>query len=161
MKEGFSRGIYPSLEEREAFMSSACDYVEEQLRQSFKKSCLVSFSFTNDDMRQIFKRRFHRSKWLLLQTPSTIADTRISQRDGHFYKVQSADESVRNGPEWGFDQVTFDHTVINGLDDRGTNAEKVVDAIKSLLRVNDRFVEPKLYFRHVNFPHILSPYILI
>mmetsp|Transcript_21240 Transcript_21240/g.38569 ORF Transcript_21240/g.38569 Transcript_21240/m.38569 type:complete len:94 (+) Transcript_21240:186-467(+) len=71
--------------------TSACDHVhtklqEESLMYSKEKDiiAIVSFSFVNTDMRDIFCQRFPNALWALLDTTASEADERIQTREGHF-----------------------------------------------------------------------------
>lgn len=152
MKANFAQGVYPTIEERAKFMHSACNYLAEQIASSSMKRCLVSFSFVNEDLRRIFRDKFHQANWLLLNTPDDEAESRIEKREGHFYKVYPRVEG-KQGNEWNFDPVLFDHTVLNGMDSVQINAKKIVDALKSCAAqhtAQQRHIEPKLYFRYVS-----------
>ena len=98
MKDNFSNGIYPTLEERIDFAVNACDYVDEQIRelkQNIEKternknsvpSSIISFSFVNTDLRDKFRSRFPNAAWVLIDTDDAEATKRINEREDHFYK---------------------------------------------------------------------------
>uniref|UniRef100_A0A7S1GQI2 Uncharacterized protein n=1 Tax=Cyclophora tenuis TaxID=216820 RepID=A0A7S1GQI2_CYCTE len=85
MKDNFSNGIYPTLEQRQEFMKDSCRYVQDQINQTTCTIILVSFSFVNVDLRQGFRKAFPNSKWALVDTTEEEAELRIQQRKGHFY----------------------------------------------------------------------------
>ena len=115
MKDNFSNGQYPTLEERKEFAIGACDYVDEQLeilRSSHDQAdidnvsspdsshsgtsnhVLISFSFVNCDLRVVLRARLPQAKWALIDTSDETAQERINQREGHFYKGVSSDEDA-------------------------------------------------------------------
>jgi gluconate kinase len=143
MKANFVKGIYPTSNERIEFMERACDYVEQKLSSSDLdtkrvKSCLITFSFVNEDTRDVFRRRFPGAKWFLLDLPNAAAEERINARQGHFYKggpkVQesqpAAADTDDNTSEWEFQPVNFEHVVLNGFDEVSVNAAKIVAEIQ-------------------------------
>ena len=90
MKSNFAKGIYPNRSEREAFMESACDFLQRFIEKKVTetptcKNLLVSFSFVNDDLRDVFRKRFPSSRWVLLNVGTETASERIAHRKGHFY----------------------------------------------------------------------------
>lgn len=133
MKENFSNGVYPTSEERIRFMQSACDYVASILRLQDKercKACLVSFSFVNSDLRKVFRKRFHHSKWVLLDITQDVANERIALREDHFYKGEPDVDSKQQGNEWKFEVIDFPHTILDGLDSIQANAEKLANILR-------------------------------
>jgi hypothetical protein len=104
MKDNFAQGIYPTLAERLEFAESACDHVVQQQSQLHQTKdrvptlsitevtrttiTIVSFSFVNTDLRNVFRQRFPYATWVLLDTTEMEAQRRIEQRQGHFYKGQ-------------------------------------------------------------------------
>ena len=138
MKDNFALGIYPSLTERNQFITSACDYVDGCIRKSQCHSCLVTFSFVNSDMRDIFRARFPTTKWILIDTAPEEANKRISERQGHFYKNKMSEKEsssdsdsvpIKKGSEWYFADVDFDHIRLNGLDEIDDNVNKLISII--------------------------------
>ena len=162
MKDNFSRGIYPTLEQRQAFAFDACSYVRKKCHPDDKHSTtlndtegrsyvvklvvIISFSFVNNDLREVFRSNFPDATWILVDTSILVADERIRQRDpDHFYKGNKkididqqldqskydvnnkVDESRNN--EWNFDKINFSYESLNGLDDVKTNATKIVKVI--------------------------------
>jgi gluconate kinase len=156
MKDNFAKGVYPTHEERLQFAHSACDYVEAQCRskQSESKdnhpiSVIVSFSFVNTDLREVYRSRFPTAIWALVDTTEEEATVRINQREGHFYKgappAVSDDpptiasdgtfkdsSTEKNNSEWMFAPVTFHHIILNGEDSVTANAVKVLNELDSL-----------------------------
>jgi ATP:corrinoid adenosyltransferase len=49
-------------------------------------AAIVSFSFVNNDLRDIFRCHFPAASWVLLDTTEQEAQRRIRERTGHFYK---------------------------------------------------------------------------
>merc|ERR1711924_122109 len=49
-------------------------------------SVIVSFSFVNTDLRDIFRSRFPNAEWILIETGQEECNKRINERKGHFYK---------------------------------------------------------------------------
>ena len=150
MRDNFSKGMYPSLKEREVFAVDACDYVEEQLAEICQKenkidsiTAIISFSFVNTDLRDIFRSRFPRADWILIDTSEEECTKRIQEREGHFYKgetpaknakTDTIDESVakddkQENDDWKFAPVTFPHIVLDGCDSIEDNAHKVAEKI--------------------------------
>ena len=70
MKENFSKGIYPSLKEREAFAKEASSFLKKEIKGC--RLCIVSFSFVNEDLRVKFREDFPDAKWLLYDTPEEV-----------------------------------------------------------------------------------------
>jgi gluconate kinase len=150
MKDNFGKGIYPSLQERNEFASGACDYVENQLEEKLSKceqqqqqkdfnlSAIISFSFVNTDLRDIFRERFPKAKWILINLTDEECTKRINEREGHFYKggkpvkkkeeVDTTNEDKDNS-EWNFNPVTFPHIILDGNDSIEDNANNVVKEI--------------------------------
>ena len=152
MKENFAHGIYPTLEQRIVFAENACDYVakEQQEQQSIDATknliSVISFSFVNTDLRDVFRSRFPNAEWILVDTSPDEANRRIQQREDHFYKQdtsnssggsddkgESADDSEKNNDpdneDWNFAPVTFPHVILNGNTKIESNAEKIADLI--------------------------------
>ena len=157
MRDNFSEGMYPSLEERKVFAVGACDYVEEQLaaiRQTENKpdstSAIISFSFVNTDLRDIFRSRFPSAEWILIDTTEEECTKRINEREGHFYKggtpannaeTETRDESVaknddQENSDWKFAPVTFPHIILDGYDSIEDNAHNVVEEIVGKIKMN-------------------------
>mmetsp|Transcript_2219 Transcript_2219/g.4095 ORF Transcript_2219/g.4095 Transcript_2219/m.4095 type:complete len:198 (+) Transcript_2219:196-789(+) len=139
MKDNFAKGIYPTPEQRNDFALNACAYVEERLaamRQSDK--VIVSFSFVNTDLRDIFKGRFPNSQWFLVDTSVEEAQNRIRQRENHFYKGGLAQEEGTNNlkdeeedecnNEWNFAPVDFEHILLDGLAPIDENAKRIIES---------------------------------
>lgn len=138
MKDNFLQGIYPNSDQRVAFMQSACDYIENSISCACKdkaslKICLISFSFVNDDLRKVFRGKFPKSKWVLINTSQEMAESRILQRSGHFYKgTPKEDYRIKNEQsQWEFAPVDFDHVDLNGHDDIETNANRLIAIIRT------------------------------
>jgi gluconate kinase len=146
MKDNFAKGIYPTLEQRKDFAFKACAYVEERLaamRQSDK--VIVSFSFVNSDLREIFKGRFPNAEWFLVDTSVEEARNRIRQRENHFYKGEPMDMTSKhvkeigsstfeeddrdgNNSEWEFAPVDFEHILLDGLASIHENAKRILES---------------------------------
>ncbi len=149
MRDNFGKGIYPTLKERQDFATSACDHVhtklqEESLMYSKEKDiiAIVSFSFVNTDMRDIFRQRFPNALWALLDTTESEADERIQTREGHFYKGApprtSENETIQkeellDNSDWMFAPITFAHVVLPGNDSIDANAKRVSDLVRKEL----------------------------
>jgi energy-coupling factor transporter ATP-binding protein EcfA2 len=157
MRDNFAAGIYPTLKQRTEFASSCCDHVEQSLQSEKEKqqvddprllAGVVSFSFVNTDLRDVFRSRFPLATWVLIDTADEEAKLRIEQRKGHFYqgKIEaslSSDETTKaekeeapdspgsdkDNSEWEFAPVTFHHVILNGYDPIEKNAEKVAEIL--------------------------------
>jgi energy-coupling factor transporter ATP-binding protein EcfA2 len=165
MRGNFAAGLYPTLEQRNEFALSCCDHVEQRLLQSEKEkqqandprllAGVVSFSFVNTDLRDIFRSRFPLATWVLVDTADEEAKLRIEQREGHFYqgktdallssgesteakKEETPDspDSEKDNSEWDFAPVTFHHVLLNGNDPIEKNAEKVAEILTQALGPN-------------------------
>ena len=116
MKDNFAQGIYPTLAERLEFAESACDHVVQQQMQLHhakdhvptssieevtrtKTITIVSFSFVNTDLRNVFRQRFPHATWVLLDTTEMEAQRRIELRQGHFYKGQPPQSQLLLPPQ--------------------------------------------------------------
>jgi gluconate kinase len=101
MKDNFAQGIYPTLDQRNQFATTACDYVDAEIKKigiDQKKNhdgagtdtssllIIISFSFVNTDLRDHFRARFPAAKWALVDVVKSTAQERIDKREGHFYK---------------------------------------------------------------------------
>ena len=162
MRDNFAKGQYPTLAERQAFATTACDYVEASLAEVAKEGedptttnllgTIVSFSFVNTDLRDIFRRRFPAAQWYLMDTSEAEAAERIRQRQGHFYKGKVQGEtttdtqqqqqekeeaapskSESDNKDWNFAPVTFDHVVLDGTKSVAENADIVAMGLSKLL----------------------------
>ncbi len=148
MRENFGKGIYPSLEERKIFALDACDYVEHQLEEICQKRneepdsvcAIISFSFVNTDLRDIFRERFPSAEWILIDTSEEECTKRINEREGHFYKGEITKEEPetteeepeteeRDMSEWKFAPVEFPHLSLDGFNSVQDNAKTVVEKI--------------------------------
>mmetsp|Transcript_68056 Transcript_68056/g.76197 ORF Transcript_68056/g.76197 Transcript_68056/m.76197 type:complete len:245 (+) Transcript_68056:69-803(+) len=141
MRDNFSKGIYPSLEERSEFAVGACDHVEKKLgekllnfqQQKVDLSVIISFSFVNTDLRDIFRYRFPNAEWILIDTSEEECTKRIHEREGHFYKggkpVKKEIDNKEDNSEWKFAPVTFPHIILDGNDPIEDNAKRVVKQI--------------------------------
>ena len=144
MRDNFSNGIYPTVPQRLAFAQDCCDYVQEQLFKSSHSSvaatAIISFSFVNTDLRNVFRKHFPHARWILIDTSKDQAMERIRQRKGHFYKEVSGrnsntkatkvNEDDVDNSDWKFAPVTFDHTVLDGTHPIDKNAKRVVSILK-------------------------------
>jgi gluconate kinase len=149
MRDSFAKGIYPTLQQRQEFAQGCCDYVENELEEKWQNgsvnlATIVSFSFVNTDLRDVFRGRFPDSDWVLIDTKEEEATRRINRREDHFYKGDtSADETTDpdsegdvedegtekdvDNSEWNFAPVTFPHVALDGSDSVDVNAEKVLE----------------------------------
>jgi energy-coupling factor transporter ATP-binding protein EcfA2 len=155
MRENFGRGMYPTLAERTAFASEACDYVEKHLKvgsdasignNECLASCIVSFSFVNTDLRDVFRSRFPTATWILIDTTEEEAAKRIRERENHFYKGsnpvgQAGREATNQGSgddidnsEWNFAPVDFPHVILRGDASIEENAQTVAQEILTNVR---------------------------
>ncbi len=135
MRENFAKGIYPTLNQRNEFALSACDYVDKEINKLGEKCIkddnekqpliLISFSFVNTDLRVVFRSRFPSAKWALVDVDDVTAQDRIEKREGHFYKgaprtkevvskKSDASEEIDKS-EWNFAPVDFEHVILDGL----------------------------------------------
>ena len=143
MRDNFAAGVYPTLVERASFAEDACAYVSAEILKRKKSdprplSCVVSFSFVNDDLRDIFRARFPRALWCLVDTPPATARGRVARRPGHFYvsgddnlaeDLSCGDPSQKrdvDNSDWVFDDVKFPHSVLDGEVPVGTNARRAL-----------------------------------
>jgi gluconate kinase len=145
MRDNFSKGVYPTLEQRQEFALGACDYVDEQIQQGNQKeddlkklAAVVSFSFVNTDLRDAFRSRFPHAKWVLVDTTDEEATNRVNMREGHFYKsitpgvaatiaeLEENEGKDIDKSEWEFAPVTFEHVILEGSASIDVNAEKVL-----------------------------------
>jgi hypothetical protein len=163
MRDNFAAGIYPTLEQRNEFALSCCDYVDQSLLQSEKEmqdaddhlmAGVVSFSFVNTDLREVFRSRFPSATWVLIDTADEEAKLRIEQREGHFYqgKVdrsssgETAKEEMQEAAaspasdevnsEWNFAPVTFPHVILDGYEPIKKNAKKVAEILTQPFSLN-------------------------
>lgn len=113
-------------------MQDACTYLSTQLQMQQPQCCIVTFSFVNDDMRQVFRRNFPAARWVLIEASEQLAEARLTQRRGHFYKgAPKADVGVGRSAEWDFEPVgtAFEHTVIDGTLAVEDSARRVLDLV--------------------------------
>lgn len=150
MRDNFGKGIYPTLEERKVFALDACDYVEKQLAEICEQQeegpdsicAIISFSFVNTDLRDIFRERFPSAEWILIDTSEEECTKRINEREGHFYKgeinmddtaSETSDEALetdeKDNSEWKFAPVDFPHVILDGFNSVEDNAKKIVEKI--------------------------------
>lgn len=105
MKADLNEGIWPSSEERTEFALRAVEFVKNETESRLLRRALITFSFVNTDMREIFRETFgDQLQWFLLNTDEEIARQRIKERTGHFYTNWEG--------EWKFEDVDFHHHVI-------------------------------------------------
>jgi len=159
MRENFSKGIYPSPDQRADFAESACDYVRTQIqavRASGKEDAsiyvIVAFSFVNNDLRDTFRSRFPYATWVLIDVSDELAQDRIDQRVDHFYKgtpvvkleiagAVDAEETETSkctedeSSEWNFAPVNFHHIALDGRHSIEHNARQVADTLMELRAV--------------------------
>lgn len=161
MKDNFAGGIYPTLKQRQDFAVTCCDYVETELtrqistkttaRNKTMVATVISFSFVNTDLRDVFRSRFPDAVWALVDTSEEQANIRIQTRQDHFYKgeqttaqkdpeqpTEAQQLQEKNGDdggddvdnsEWKFAPVTFPHTILDGAESIDVNAKKVADIV--------------------------------
>ena len=150
MRDNFGKGIYPTLEERKVFATDACDYVEEQLVEVCNQKdepdsicTIISFSFVNTDLRDIFRSRFPSAEWILMDTSEDECTKRINEREGHFYKgeistedeeSEASDDSPgevdeKDNSDWKFAPVDFPHVILDGFTSVEDNAKQVAEKI--------------------------------
>ena len=158
MRDNFANGIYPTLNERTAFAFDCCDYVERALEQKSSLQtpnlgAIISFSFVNTDLRDVFRSRFPHAVWVLIDTTEDEATRRINLRQDHFYKGKQGDPSeihvvaedekgtdpnegddVDNS-EWAFAPVTFDHIALDGTKGVEENAKYIAQVLRNALKV--------------------------
>jgi gluconate kinase len=148
MKENFAKGFYPTPKQREDFAVGCCDYVEKQVdekRESGQENlaAVVSFSFVNTDLRDVFRSRFPRAKWVLIDTSENESTKRINMREDHFYKGEKSDDTKKDAEEpdtsdvdnseWQFAPVAFDHVILDGARPIETNANGVVQVLREVV----------------------------
>lgn len=154
MKDNFAAGIYPNLQERQEFAVGMCNYIDEAMQKWHERKhphakhlvTLCSFSFVNQDLRDIFRKRFPEAIWVLINTSEAEAQRRINEREGHFYKGKTEKQAVETGgeachsaksdsdnSEWDFAPVTFPHTALDGNELVDRNAEKTVQILRDTL----------------------------
>ena len=121
----------PTLEQREAFAREACDYVDAQLAAARPSGAVVSFSFVNTDLRDVFRERFPRAAWLLVDTAPAEASRRIAAREGHFYAGAAAEEEAAADSDWAFAPVAFEHTRLDGAASVRENADAIIAEIQA------------------------------
>ena len=132
MRDNFAAGVYPTPEQRAEFARGACDYVDRQLLDDGgggdggAAAVVVSFSFVNDDLRDVFRARFPRARWLLVDTAPAEASRRVAAREGHFYAGDAAEAEAAADSEWAFAPVAFEHSRLDGAAPLRENAEAVI-----------------------------------
>jgi gluconate kinase len=142
MRDNFAKGMYPTLEQRIEFAKDACQFVIEQQEKqtSAALTTVVSFSFVNTDLRDVFRETFPDARWILIDTTEGEAQHRIDEREGHFYKggaATVAEEEPEKGDEadnsdWDFAPVSFDHVCLPGGNSIVENAQQVVEIVYSM-----------------------------
>jgi gluconate kinase len=153
MKDNFANGNYPTLAQRQEFAKDCCKYVENELEENWQNgsvkhlSTIVSFSFVNTDLRDIFRSSFPDTKWVLVDTTEEAASQRMNARDDHFYKGDTtskiasdssndeveaengSDKPDADNSDWQFAPVTFPHVILDGNRPIDDNAGKVLDVL--------------------------------
>jgi hypothetical protein len=157
MKDNFGRGIYPTLQQRQEFARTLCDYVEQQMAEATTSPpsgkerpniVLATFSFVNSDLRQSFRAHFPNAHWVLLNTSKEEAQRRVDHRIGHFYKGKKTDDSVEAGRMqrdsekrnvddlenslWEFASVTFPHVQLDGDDAVDSSSRQLANILRVL-----------------------------
>jgi len=134
IRENFSRGIYPTSEERVEFMNGACDYLELKIAKSKErfKQYIVPFSFVNSDLREVFRKRFPDAEWVFLNTSENLSKCRILERRDHFYKGEPKSINKRDADQeqWKFANVNFRHIEIDGEYDIESNCQFIINIFK-------------------------------
>jgi gluconate kinase len=146
MRDNFAAGIYPNLAERQAFAGSACEYVDQCLQEkdTVPLAAIVSFSFVNTDLRDIFRAHFPQAKWILIDTTEDESQRRIQERQGHFFKGNVTESAETKSPsttssrpeddsDWEFAPVSFPHIVLDGGDPVDVNAKRTLQVLERLL----------------------------
>ena len=160
MRLNFAQGIYPTLQQRNQFAVSCCDYVNESIQQFTEANhnghrdvgeqtllVIVSFSFVNDDLRINFRQQFPNSYWILIHTSDKEAQRRIQLRDNHLYKGKpqhpsdsvdssACHQSSSDNNEWNFAPVTFPHAVVNGHNPIEQTSSEIVTLIQTNLQLS-------------------------
>jgi len=141
MKDNFGKGIYPTPDQRREFAEGACSKIEQEINERHPLACILSFSFVNTDLRDIFRFRFPCAVWALVSISEEEANKRIAERAGHFYKgapdaaldsdQEEASKSVNS--DWEFAPVDFPHVTLPGNDSIDDNAQRVADVLKTTL----------------------------
>ena len=153
MKDNFAKGIYPTLEQRKEFAKDCCEYVVKELDTKWQSgstnvASIVSFSFVNTDLRDVYRSSFPNASWVLIDTTEKEATKRINEREDHFYKGDMSndnleidscsddDEKTESGEgkdvdnsEWNFAPVTFPHVALDGDNSVDVNSDKVLDVL--------------------------------
>jgi gluconate kinase len=141
MRDNFANGMYPTLEQRIEFAKDACQYVtEQQEKQATALTTVVSFSFVNTDLRDVFRESFPDARWILIDTTEGEAQRRIDEREGHFYKGGAATveeeepikEDEADNSDWDFAPVSFDHVCLPGANSIEENAQLVVEIVDAI-----------------------------
>jgi len=162
MRENFSKGIYPTPQQRAEFISAACDHVREEIASAAKDNgdvrnplvTIVSFSFVNTDLRAAYRVAFPHARWILVDTDERLCEERISAREGHFYKnapndgqgEDDDDGAAETGrgrgggeadddenSEWEFRPVDFPHVALDGRDAAEANAARIAECVERLV----------------------------
>ena len=191
MRDNFSKGIYPTLKQRQAFATSACDYIDDELRKLSapgagatdpvgavgavneddngtmgeekvqvhkivpkKIPVLISFSFVNTDLRDVFRSRFPDATWILMDTSDSEAQDRIHQREGHFYKGHNSNSNSSSYSKNHDDPPAAGHEHEQEGAEGSTPAEpKPSDATR---KDDDDDVEnSEWFFAPVSFQHVI------
>jgi gluconate kinase len=152
MKDNFVRGVYPTLQERMEFAKDCCEYVEikcleEQSKISTQRlAALISFSFVNKDLRDVFRTKFPSAVWVLVDTSEEVANIRIRERQGHFYGGEPEDQETDSKKDpskgietdedhnsrWKFAPVDFPHVVLDGNRPIDPNAKEVSEIVRKI-----------------------------
>lgn len=142
MRDNFAVGLYPTRPQRANFIATACAHVRRELDAAESDPprplvAVVAFSFVNADLRVAFRAAFPRAQWLLVDTARGIADARIREREGHFYKnvesdgdgIDGGEETSADNPLWEFCPVSFPHVVLDGQEPVEVNAKRIEECI--------------------------------
>jgi len=150
MKDNFAKSIYPTLEERALFADAACEHVEkllagEEVEPRKQLLAVISFSFVNQDLREIYRKRFPQTQWIFVDTSEVEAGERIKQREGHFYKgnggsekdstaTKSKSKKDDDNPDWQFAPIDFEHTILDGQLSIDENTDVVMEIMQQTVK---------------------------
>jgi gluconate kinase len=119
-------------------MREACKYTRSAISATKfddlkRKIVIISFSFVNTDLRDIFAEEFPLARWIHINTSESLAEKRLAAREKHFYK--GAPENV--GDEWKFAAVDFDHLDVDGSQNVEDSSLRIAEYIVSKRKSSD------------------------